>query len=201
MSLIVPIHALLQDRTPPLDWRVRLKIGRNVAAALNFLHNRYRLPVIHRDVKSANVLLGKKFQAKLSDFGLAVVGDPEDKFVAHHGPSAGTRSYMAPEATEGFIVPAIDVYSLGMVGILSGSSSIYESSIYCWTFGQILYELATSLPPFSSKKKQTLVRKSNTISYVKEAWSKGTVSYSSPSYLYDPPDLRRPLFYDRFGLS
>ena len=85
---------------------------------MDFLHNRYRLPVIHRDVKSANVLLGKEFEAKLSDFGLAIVGDPEDKFIAHHGPSVGTRPYMAPEATEGFIVPAIDVYSLGMVGFL-----------------------------------------------------------------------------------
>ena len=130
MNLIVPIHALLQDRTPPLDWRVRLKIGRDVAAALNFLHNRYRLPIIHRDVKSANVLLAKKFQAKLSDFGLAVVGDPEDKFAAHHGPSAGTRPYMAPEATEGVIVPAVDVYSLGMVGIQSGSSIVHTNLTY-----------------------------------------------------------------------
>jgi hypothetical protein len=108
-----------KDKTTPLGWRVRIKIGLDIAVALDFLHNRYRLPVIHRDVKSANVLLGKEFEAKLSDFGLAVVGDPaEEKMAERHGRSAGTKPYMAPEATEGVIIPAIDVYSLGMVVIL-----------------------------------------------------------------------------------
>ena len=116
------IYAFLQNRTPPLDWRARLTIGRDIAVALDFLHNRYRLPVVHRDVKSANVLLAKKFQAKLSDFGLAVVRDPEENFVAQHSPSAGTRTYMAPEAAEGVIAPTIDVYSLGMVSNLSSIS-------------------------------------------------------------------------------
>ncbi|XP_062514702.1 uncharacterized protein LOC134190267 isoform X2 [Corticium candelabrum] len=107
----------LQDNTLPLDWRVRLTIGQDIASALEFLHTAYRLPVVHRDVKSSNMLLGSHFEAKLSDFGLAVIWDsdgdqqPEDT----EEPSYGTRAYMAPESLQGLISTKGDVYSLGML--------------------------------------------------------------------------------------
>ena len=117
-----------------MPWDVRLTISLDIARGLHFLHDEYRQPVIHRDVKSSNVLLTSKFEAKLSDFGLAMVGSEESSVSA--GPSVGTRPYMAPEIFNKIISPKGDVYGLGI----------------------IYYELATGLPPFSSKKKQDLVR-------------------------------------------
>ena len=117
-----------------MPWDVRLTISLDIARGLHFLHDEYKLPVIHRDVKSSNVLLTSKFEAKLSDFGLAMVGSEESGVSA--GPSVGTRPYMAPEIFNKIISPKGDVYGLGI----------------------IYYELATGLPPFSSKKKQDLVR-------------------------------------------
>lgn len=106
----------LQDNTPPIEWRFRLTISRDIGVALEFLHTRYRLPVIHRDVKSSNVLLGAELQAKLSDFGLAVVGgtSPEQQSRSSGG-YVGTRPYMPPEAFKGVVSPKGDVYGLGMV--------------------------------------------------------------------------------------
>lgn len=70
---------------------------------------------MHRDVKSANVLIGKEFDAKLSDFGLAVVMDTESIHSLSGIKSVGTHPYMSPEAIEGVLLPAVDVYGFGMV--------------------------------------------------------------------------------------
>ena len=110
-----------------------MTVSADIASGLDFLHNKYRLPVIHRDVKSSNVLLSSTFQAKLSDFGLAVVAKADGE-ADSTGPSVGTRPYMGPEVFHKIITPLGDVYG----------------------FGMILYELSTGLPPYSSKKKQDL---------------------------------------------
>jgi serine/threonine protein kinase len=122
-----------------LHWQVRLKIGRDIACALEFLHTAYRQPVIHRDVKSSNILLDINYEAKLSDFGLAMIGDGDGDMETGRQVSVGTRPYMAPEAFQGVVSTKVDVYGLGVT----------------------LFELATGLPPYSSKKKQSLVGKSN----------------------------------------
>ena len=106
-----------KDKSAPLDWKVRLTIGRDIASALEFLHTAYREPVIHRDVKSANVLLGANFEAKLGDFGLAVIGNVEGDLQIEPASqvSVGTRPYMPPEAFQRILTTKIDVYSFGMV--------------------------------------------------------------------------------------
>ena len=95
--------------------------------ALEFLHTRFNQHVIHCDVKSDNVLVGKQFEAKLSNFGRAVVGtnDSEQQSMAisavdsESGLSVRTkiRPYMPPEVAEGVISPKVDVYGLGIVSI------------------------------------------------------------------------------------
>ncbi|XP_031130555.1 uncharacterized protein LOC116032220 isoform X2 [Ipomoea triloba] len=115
----------------PLPWKVRLRIATGIAEALNYLHNEHPRPIIHRDVKSSNILLGDEFEAKLSDFGLAIWGPTRTSF-ATHSDVVGTFGYLAPEYfMYGKVSDKIDVYSFGVVllELLSGRRAIgFESA-------------------------------------------------------------------------
>ncbi|WOL15844.1 hypothetical protein Cni_G24625 [Canna indica] len=63
----------------PLDWSTRMKIAAGAAEGLEYLHDKASPPVIFRDFKSSNILLGKGYHPKLSDFGLAKLGPLGDK--------------------------------------------------------------------------------------------------------------------------
>ena len=79
-----------------LDWETRLRIALEAAKGLEYLHEHVSPPVIHRDFKSSNILLDKKFHAKVSDFGLAKLGS--DKAGGHVSTRVlGTQGYVAPE--------------------------------------------------------------------------------------------------------
>ncbi|KAI9083082.1 hypothetical protein K1719_034986 [Acacia pycnantha] len=98
-----------------LDWETRLRIALEAAKGLEYLHEDVSPPVIHRDFKSSNILLDKKFHAKVSDFGLAKIGS--DKAGGHVSTRVlGTQGYVAPEyALTGHLTTKSDVYSYGVV--------------------------------------------------------------------------------------
>ncbi|XP_057764081.1 L-type lectin-domain containing receptor kinase IX.1-like [Salvia miltiorrhiza] len=97
-----------------LTWEMRYKIAQGLASALLYLHQGLRQYVLHRDIKSSNVMLDNNFNAKLGDFGLARLVD-HDKDL-HLTKLAGTPGYMAPEyLAEWRASKETDMYSFGIV--------------------------------------------------------------------------------------
>ncbi|XP_014523293.1 receptor-like kinase LIP2 isoform X1 [Vigna radiata var. radiata] len=95
-------------------WQERYKVAVGVAEALDYLHNGCAQPVIHRDVKSSNILLSDDFEPKLSDFGLASWGSSSSHVTCTD--VAGTFGYLAPEYfMHGKVTDKIDVYAFGVV--------------------------------------------------------------------------------------
>ncbi|XP_028795601.1 probable serine/threonine-protein kinase PBL5 [Neltuma alba] len=98
-----------------LDWNTRMKIVAGTARGLEYLHDKMKPPVIYRDLKCSNILLGEGYHPKLSDFGLAKVGPSgEDTHVLTR--VMGTYGYCAPEyAMTGQLTFKSDIYSFGVV--------------------------------------------------------------------------------------
>ncbi|XP_021294046.1 probable LRR receptor-like serine/threonine-protein kinase At1g07650 isoform X1 [Herrania umbratica] len=99
-----------------LDWPKRLRICIGIAKGLAFLHDESALKIVHRDIKTANVLLDKDINPKISDFGLARLDEEENTHISTR--VAGTIGYMAPEyALWGYLTNKADVYSFGVVAL------------------------------------------------------------------------------------
>ena len=97
-----------------LKWPIRYKIAQGLASALLYLHEEWEQCVVHRDIKSSNIMLDSNFNAKLGDFGLARLVDHE--FGLQTTVLAGTMGYLAPECfTTGTASKESDVYSFGVV--------------------------------------------------------------------------------------
>ncbi|XP_061367645.1 serine/threonine-protein kinase PBS1-like isoform X2 [Gastrolobium bilobum] len=113
-SLEDHLHDLPPDKEP-LDWNTRMKVAAGAAKGLEYLHDEANPPVIYRDFKSSNILLGEGYHPKLSDFGLAKLGPVGDK--SHVSTRVmGTYGYCAPEyAMTGQLTAKSDVYSFGVV--------------------------------------------------------------------------------------
>nr|GLL39755.1 receptor-like protein kinase HSL1 [Ipomoea trifida] len=114
-SLDLWLHAKRRSPEQFLDWRTRLHIAIGAAQGLSYMHHNCSPPIVHRDVKSSNVLLDSKFNAKIADFGLARIlkkhGDPNTVSTV-----AGSFGYIAPEyAHTSKLNEKIDVYSFGVI--------------------------------------------------------------------------------------
>ncbi|KAK7313192.1 hypothetical protein VNO77_37687 [Canavalia gladiata] len=107
-----------------LNWPMRYSICMGIARGLAYLHEESQLRIIHRDVKTSNILLDHQFVPKISDFGLAKLFDEEKTHLSTN--LAGTMGYLAPEyAWRGHLTEKADVFSFGIVAleIVSGRSN------------------------------------------------------------------------------
>ncbi|KAL1226673.1 Pelle-like serine/threonine-protein kinase [Trichinella spiralis] len=117
-----------------LTWMERLKILLGTCRGLNFLHTCSDQPIIHGDVKSANILLDQHLEPKIGDFGLCRVGKLRDgvdehPFIVSH--IKGTLAYLPPE----FI-----------------SKKLVSSKLDVYSFGTVLFEVATGLHPYNANR-------------------------------------------------
>ncbi|GKF15107.1 protein kinase-like domain, concanavalin A-like lectin/glucanase domain protein, partial [Tanacetum coccineum] len=111
-----------------LTWRKRLQICIDVATGLAFLHGggQEQNVVIHRDIKTANILLFDDWKAKVADFGLSLISaiNEDTNYIIDHG--CGTKGYCDPlYGKSGFLTIESDIYSFGVVlfEILFGRST------------------------------------------------------------------------------
>ncbi|BAT91469.1 hypothetical protein VIGAN_07006700 [Vigna angularis var. angularis] len=139
-SLETQLHG--PNRGSSLTWYLRLRIAVDVARALEYLHEHSNPPVVHRDLQSSNVLLDSNFNAKLSDFGFAMVSGMQHKNMK----MSGTLGYVAPEyISHGKLTDKSDVYAFGVVllELLTGrkpmenmTSNQYQSLV-SWAMPQL----------------------------------------------------------------
>ncbi|CAA0808924.1 Serine/threonine-protein kinase-like protein [Striga hermonthica] len=115
---------VLHSNPRPLSWGRRVKLALQTARAIETLHSS-NPPVIHRDIKSANVLIDSNFNARLGDFGLALrIGD-DYRFKST--PPAGTMGYLDPcYVTPDNLSTKTDVFSFGilLLEIISGRKAL-----------------------------------------------------------------------------
>ncbi|BAB40094.1 putative leucine-rich receptor-like protein kinase [Oryza sativa Japonica Group] len=109
-----------------LDWSTRYKIALDAAEGLSYLHHDYVPAIVHRDVKSNNILLDAEFGARVADFGVAKVVEATVRGPKSMSVIAGSCGYIAPEYA----------YTLRV----NEKSDIYS-------FGVVLLELVTGKPP------------------------------------------------------
>uniref|UniRef100_A0A9I9DUS1 non-specific serine/threonine protein kinase n=1 Tax=Cucumis melo TaxID=3656 RepID=A0A9I9DUS1_CUCME len=115
---------LSDPNTKALSWMERLQIAVDAAQGLEYLHSGCKPPIIHRDMKTSNILLNERMQAKISDFGLSRVFANE----------SDTHLSTCPAGTFGYVDPLIH---------LSGNFT-KKSDVY--SFGVVLFELVTGQP-------------------------------------------------------
>ncbi|KAJ6839904.1 phytosulfokine receptor 1-like [Iris pallida] len=130
-SLDYWLHERLEGGST-LDWGTRLRIAQGSARGLAYLHQSCQPHILHRDIKSSNILLDENFEAHLADFGLARLVTPYDTHVTTD--LVGTLGYIPPEYGQSSVATFKgDVYSFGVVllELLTGRRPVDMSKPKC----------------------------------------------------------------------
>ncbi|KAK3160359.1 hypothetical protein QOZ80_1BG0058470 [Eleusine coracana subsp. coracana] len=111
------LRGYLSDESSGLDWGLRYKIIKGICSGLRYLHEEWQVgtPIIHMDLKPANILLDENMVPKIADFGLArLFGEEQTRTCTKS--CEGTVGYMAPEyINRGIITKSLDIFSLGVI--------------------------------------------------------------------------------------
>lgn len=143
-NLFQALHSRTKGRNPELNWHKRYKIALGASKGIAYLHHDCSPPIIHRDIKSSNILLGEDYEPKIADFGIAKVVEKSERGF-NFSYFAGTPGYMAPELAYTLKVSEkSDVYSFGVVlmELVTGRKPVEEE------FGEgkdIVYWVSTHL--------------------------------------------------------
>ncbi|KAG6508249.1 probable receptor-like serine/threonine-protein kinase At5g57670 [Zingiber officinale] len=127
---------LHDENSPPMAWKLRHDIALGTARGLHYLHKQCQRRIIHRDIKTSNILLTANFEAQISDFGLAK-WLPSQWIYRAVGPIEGTFGCLAPEYfMHGIVDEKTDVFSFGvfLLEIISGRKPVDGShkSLLSW---------------------------------------------------------------------
>ncbi len=108
------LHDVMKSNRPDFDWKKKLKIATHAAIGMLYLHSRSP-PIVHRDLKSDNLLVTDDFSCKVCDFGLARVKAHVTHVETTHA-NAGTPAWMAPELLRGEeFDERVDVYVFALL--------------------------------------------------------------------------------------
>ncbi|KAJ8764592.1 hypothetical protein K2173_006464 [Erythroxylum novogranatense] len=125
------LHSWLHDhKTEKLDWKTRLSIAVDVANGLQYIHEHTRPKIVHKDMRSSNILLDSKMRAKIANFGLAKPG-----LTAMTKHTFSAQGYIAPECiSEGQVTTKMDVFAFGvlLLELVSGEEVIDEEGKCLW---------------------------------------------------------------------
>ncbi|XP_040381139.1 tyrosine-sulfated glycopeptide receptor 1-like [Oryza brachyantha] len=112
-----------------LDWRARLNMARGTSRGVLYIHEQCKPQIVHRDIKSSNILLDEAGEARVADFGLARLILPDQTHVTTE--LVGTPGYIPPEYGQAWVATLRgDVYSFGVVllELLTGRRPVEEAA-------------------------------------------------------------------------
>jgi len=133
------LRSKLKDKTVEMDWRLRTEILRDIALAMNYLHSKN---IMHRDLKSHNLLVGENWKVKVCDFGLARSA-PSDEDGGGGGGGGGGNNLMTIVGTNEWMAPEVAM------------GENYDKSADVFSYGMVIYELITRDKPPVRKLNQS----------------------------------------------